>query len=135
MTTLTTAIAQHLNVEETAITKIEEWSNVLFAVVKGLGARFVSKKVKPQQEDKVMETKKVKSIKVLPSSRDHMTATEKRHIKEILGLGMLQGKVRNKKYFLTQKEENIYSVKLSQTCTDDWGRKFTRDRLYDIKVS
>ena len=39
------AIAQHLNVAESAIVRVEEWSNVLFAVVKGIGARFVSKKV------------------------------------------------------------------------------------------
>lgn len=39
------AIAQHLNVTESAIVKIEEWANVLFCVVKGIGARFVSKKV------------------------------------------------------------------------------------------
>jgi len=38
-------IAQHLNVAESAITRVEEWVNVLFVVVKGLGARFVSKKV------------------------------------------------------------------------------------------
>ena len=41
----TTTIATHLNVLESAITKTEEWANVLFVVVKGLGARFVSKKV------------------------------------------------------------------------------------------
>jgi dissimilatory sulfite reductase (desulfoviridin) alpha/beta subunit len=39
------AIAQHLNVAESAIIRVEEWANVLFAVVKGIGARFVSKKV------------------------------------------------------------------------------------------
>lgn len=38
-------IAQHLNVPESAILRVEEWVHVLFAVVKGLGARFVSKKV------------------------------------------------------------------------------------------
>ena len=41
----TTAIASHLNVVESAITRCEEWARVLFVVVKGLGARFVSKKV------------------------------------------------------------------------------------------
>jgi hypothetical protein len=41
----TLAIATHLNVLETAIVRIEEWSNVLFVVAKGLGARFVSKKI------------------------------------------------------------------------------------------
>jgi hypothetical protein len=48
MTNLNQAIAQHLNVTEQAIIKVEEWANVLFTVVKGLGARFVSKRVKPQ---------------------------------------------------------------------------------------
>ena len=38
-------IAAKLNVLETAIVRIEEWTHVLFVVVKGLGARFVSKKV------------------------------------------------------------------------------------------
>jgi hypothetical protein len=42
---MNTAIAQHLNVAESAIIRVEEWANVLFAVVKGIGARFVSKKV------------------------------------------------------------------------------------------
>lgn len=39
------AIATKLNVLESAIVRVEEWAHVLFVVVKGLGARFVSKKV------------------------------------------------------------------------------------------
>jgi ribosomal protein L24E len=39
------AVAQHLNVAESAIVRIEEWAHVLFVVCKKLGARFVSKKV------------------------------------------------------------------------------------------
>lgn len=38
-------IAQHLNIAESAITRIEEWAKVLFVIAKGIGARFVSKKV------------------------------------------------------------------------------------------
>lgn len=40
-----TAIAKHLNVLESAIVRVEEWANVMFAVVRGVGARFVSKRV------------------------------------------------------------------------------------------
>jgi len=40
-----TAIAQHLNVAQQAIVEIQEWTSVLWVRVKGLGARFVSKKV------------------------------------------------------------------------------------------
>lgn len=40
------AVANHLNVVESAILRVEEWANVLFAVVRGVGARFVSKEVK-----------------------------------------------------------------------------------------
>lgn len=39
------AIATKLNVLESAIVRVEEWASVMFVVVKGLGARFVSKKV------------------------------------------------------------------------------------------
>jgi len=42
---MNSAIATKLNVLESAIVRIEEWAHVLFVVVKGLGARFVSKKV------------------------------------------------------------------------------------------
>ena len=45
MTTLNTAIAHHLNVTEQSITKVEEWANCLFTVIKGIGARFVSKTI------------------------------------------------------------------------------------------
>jgi hypothetical protein len=41
----TAAIANHLNVAETAITEVQEWARVLWVRVRGLGARFVSKKV------------------------------------------------------------------------------------------
>lgn len=43
---MNTAIAQHLNVAESAIIEVQEWARVLWVRVKGLGARFVSKKVK-----------------------------------------------------------------------------------------
>lgn len=39
------AIAKHLKVNHWQITRVEKWPTVFFAVVKGLGARFVSKKV------------------------------------------------------------------------------------------
>lgn len=39
------AIANHLQVSPNQITKIEEWTNCYFVVAKGLGGRFVSKKV------------------------------------------------------------------------------------------
>lgn len=37
-------LAKHLNIIESAIIRVEEWSKVFFVVVRGLGARFVSKK-------------------------------------------------------------------------------------------
>ena len=39
------AIAQHLNVPAASILEVQEWARVLWVRVKGLGARFVSKKV------------------------------------------------------------------------------------------
>lgn len=42
---MNTQIAQHLNIAESTILKIEEWANVFFVVCRKIGARFVSKKV------------------------------------------------------------------------------------------
>lgn len=50
------AIATKLNVLESAIVRIEEWASVMFVVVKGLGARFVSKKI--------VEVKKVEELEL-----------------------------------------------------------------------
>ncbi len=50
MTTLTANIAAKYNVAESAITEIREWANVFFAVIKGIGGRFVSKKMAPKPE-------------------------------------------------------------------------------------
>lgn len=46
----TAAIAQHLNIAESAIVRIEEWAKVLFVVCRRIGARFVSKKVVDMKE-------------------------------------------------------------------------------------
>ena len=47
----TIAIANHLNVAADAIVEVQEWARVLWVRVRGLGARFVSKKVVAMTED------------------------------------------------------------------------------------
>lgn len=42
---LTTQVAQHLQIAADAIARIEEWAHCLFVVARGVGARFVSKKI------------------------------------------------------------------------------------------
>ena len=56
------AIAQHLNVTESAIIEVQEWARVLWVRVKGLGARFVSKKV-AKMEGTEKQIKWAESIK------------------------------------------------------------------------
>jgi hypothetical protein len=46
----TIAIANHLNVAADAIVEVQEWARVLWVRVRGLGARFVSKKVGQKME-------------------------------------------------------------------------------------
>lgn len=46
------AIAKHLNIAESAIVRVEEWAHVVFVVIRGIGARFVSKKVVAIMSDK-----------------------------------------------------------------------------------
>jgi hypothetical protein len=47
--TTTANIAAKFNVLESAIVRVEEWANVMFAVIKGIGSRFVSKKLKVEE--------------------------------------------------------------------------------------
>jgi len=51
----TTAIANHLNVAESAIVRIERWTRCLFVVIKGIGARFVSYKVVDETIKKMLK--------------------------------------------------------------------------------
>jgi len=53
----TAAIASHLNVADSAIVEVQEWARVLWVRVKGLGARFVSKKVIAMVEEKTIVEK------------------------------------------------------------------------------
>ena len=64
------AIATKLNVLESAIVRVEEWANVLFVVVKGLGARFVSKKVlKVEEKMETIETVQKTSVSSMSTPR------------------------------------------------------------------
>jgi hypothetical protein len=59
MTTTTANIAAKFNVLEAAVIRVEEWANVMFCVVKGIGARFVSKKLKVEEiKMETIETEK-----------------------------------------------------------------------------
>jgi hypothetical protein len=53
------AIATHLNVAEQAIVEIQEWATVLWVRVKGLGARFVSKRVAEMEKTDVEKLEEV----------------------------------------------------------------------------
>lgn len=67
--TTATNIAAKFNVVESAIVRIEEWASVMFCVVKGIGARFVSKKLKAE------ETKMDTTPKTVRTTLPHITAS------------------------------------------------------------
>ena len=53
-------IAQHLNIAESAILEIQEWARVLWVRVRGIGARFVSKKVVKKMDWQDRDNLKIK---------------------------------------------------------------------------
>jgi hypothetical protein len=55
--TTTSNIAAKFNVLESAIVRVEEWASVMFCVVKGIGARFVSKKYKAREKKMAVDYK------------------------------------------------------------------------------
>lgn len=53
--------------------------------------------------------------------RYHVTATEKRHIRDIIAKGWTFGKTKFKSYQLTETETG-FDVLISTRQRDDWGR-------------
>ena len=73
MTTLTTAVAQHLNVLESTIKEIQEWAKVLLVKFTSGKPRFVSKKVKPIEKT---TPKNQYDVCMLPMGSDHQNRVE-----------------------------------------------------------
>lgn len=63
----TAIIAQHLNIVEAAIVRIEEWANVLFVVCRRLGARFVSYQIIKAMNEPVTVKKFSLTISNMPA--------------------------------------------------------------------
>ena len=58
----TAVIANHLNIETNMILRIERCKTVLFVVIRGVGARFVSYKILPNEDTKKTLVKKMVAI-------------------------------------------------------------------------
>lgn len=50
----------------------------------------------------------------MKTTKGHITATEKKHIKAIMEANLMSGKINNKTYFITKKQDGNYEVKISQ---------------------
>jgi len=72
----TVLVAKHLQVSHWQVTRVEEWAKVLFAVIKGLGARFVSKRVLKMERKEVTHSEYCSAIakKVNERSKDYNQA-------------------------------------------------------------
>ena len=58
----------------------------------------------------------------------HLTATNKRHLSEIIGNGWTQGRSNRIAYTVAQVEgePTRYSFRIEKAETDDWGKPVTR---------
>lgn len=59
------AVANHLKVIKESILEIQEWANVLWVRIQGLGCRFVSKKVVKMEKTKISTIKAAEKIAAL----------------------------------------------------------------------
>jgi hypothetical protein len=76
MTTLTSAVAQHLNIVESTIKEIQEWAKVLLVKFTSGRSRFVSKKVKPTEVKKEIKPVNQYDVCILPMGADHQNRVE-----------------------------------------------------------
>lgn len=156
--TTTAAIATKLNVLESAIVRVEEWFSVMFVVVKGLGARFVSKKIKMEKTESKTVRMTLPSItasggrrgwfKLVTSvdkSKTNRYAFEGEFLKSEVEIDLPIGAVLiSKDPTGTLKNGGfdgyIYVVEASELCYDekmDWGRNFLsfRDKVAEYLIA
>ena len=84
----TAAVAKHFNVTESAVVRCEEWAHVLFCVVRGIGARFVSKKVVGKMEFSQLQGSEKQIAWAEKIRADKMQFVESR----LVDAGILSGK-------------------------------------------
>ena len=65
----------------------------------------------------------------------HLTATNKRHIAEMLTRGMMQGGTKRIGYKFSSAEGNVAKFTLIQNERDDWGRPVTRRGNYVVEFT
>ena len=63
----------------------------------------------------------------------HLTQTEKVHIKKLLELNILEGKVNIKNYFL-DKINDSYKVQIFTPSKNDYGKKIQQKNISYFKV-
>jgi hypothetical protein len=63
----------------------------------------------------------------------HLTATEKRHIQQIIANGWFEGSTKRKSYKM-EKTETGYVGVVSTFEKDDWGRLVTRKQSFEVAV-
>lgn len=112
-------IAQHLKVAIGAIVRVEQWASVWFAVARGLGARFISKKV-------VVKLEEIQKPPVLEAY-----AYERKGRNAWLAKIEIDGdRIANRDFYSPwEKDRECYAGKLGKVC---WRLSSLPDGLYEL---
>ena len=65
----------------------------------------------------------------------HLTATNKRHIKQMLEQGLTSGQSKRLAYTLEPMEGNQFDVTIRKNYSDDWGNKRVDTSNYLIEIN
>lgn len=66
----------------------------------------------------------------------HVTATQKRHIAEIIANGWNKGSTKSMSYYIEKiaDEDNMYAVEIHKADRNDYGKKFNRVLRVKVEV-
>lgn len=135
-------IANHLNIAVSDILRVEEWANVFFVVIRRLGGRFVSKKVKTMARKEVAHRQYAQEIADKINSGDHyyisysLSAsvwTKKNGETRVYVNGNKKGGKRDSfGYFTAYSDGEVcYAVK---SYLQDWFREITAEVRKEFKL-
>jgi len=60
----------------------------------------------------------------IETTKGHITATEKTHIKALFKANLIEGKVNRKTYFLDKISNDNFKVQIFTPMKNDYGKKF-----------
>jgi hypothetical protein len=68
-------------------------------------------------------------------SGTHLTATNKRHIAQLISQNLVEGGTKALHYELINRDGDMFQIKVSKKLSNDWGKVYWHSSVYTVKAA